>query len=119
LRYFARIQALSVVHLWTECPPDVVLDFLMTGDESLRAAAGLLRGMLRGLRGLLRGMLRGLRGMLRGLLRGLRGMLRGLLRGMLSWMLRETNSTHLSTPNFPQWGFYENPIPESLHRPTL
>jgi hypothetical protein len=39
LRYFARIQALSVVHLWTECPPDVVLDFLMTGDESLRAAA--------------------------------------------------------------------------------
>ena len=37
LRYFARMQALSVVHLWDA--PDVVLDYLMTGDESLRAAA--------------------------------------------------------------------------------
>ena len=37
LRYFARMQALSVVHLWDA--PDVVLDYLMTGDESLRGAA--------------------------------------------------------------------------------
>ena len=37
LRYFARMQALSVVHLWDA--PDVVLDYLMTGDESIRAAA--------------------------------------------------------------------------------
>ena len=39
LRYFARMQALSVIHLWDTEPPDVVLDFLMTGDESLREAA--------------------------------------------------------------------------------
>lgn len=39
LRFFARMQALSVVHLRPECPPDVVLDYLMTGDESIRAAA--------------------------------------------------------------------------------
>ncbi len=31
LRHFARMQALSVVHLWE--PPEVVLDYLMTGDE--------------------------------------------------------------------------------------
>jgi hypothetical protein len=37
LRYYARMQALSVVHMWS--PPDVVLDYLMTGDESIRAAA--------------------------------------------------------------------------------
>ena len=37
LRHFARMQALSVVHLWDA--PDVVLDYLMTGDESLRYAA--------------------------------------------------------------------------------
>lgn len=37
LRYFTRMQAVSVVHLWKA--PDVVLDFLMMGDESLRAAA--------------------------------------------------------------------------------
>ena len=37
LRYFARMQALSVAHLWE--PPDVMLDWLMTGEESLRAAA--------------------------------------------------------------------------------
>lgn len=36
LRYFARMQALSVVHLWDA--PNVVLDYLMTGDESLRIA---------------------------------------------------------------------------------
>jgi hypothetical protein len=39
LRYFARMQALSVIHLWRDDPPDVVLDYLMTGDEKLRAAA--------------------------------------------------------------------------------
>ena len=37
LRYFARMQALSVVHLWDA--PDVVMDYLMTGDDRLRAAA--------------------------------------------------------------------------------
>jgi hypothetical protein len=38
LRYFARMQAVSVIHLWDA--PDVVCDYLMTGDEALRAAAG-------------------------------------------------------------------------------
>jgi hypothetical protein len=37
LCYFARMQALAVVHLWE--PDDVVLDWLMTGDENLRASA--------------------------------------------------------------------------------
>ena len=37
LRYFARMQALSCVHLWE--PNQVVCDYLMTGDESIRAAA--------------------------------------------------------------------------------
>ena len=37
LRYFARIQALKVVHRWDA--PQVVLDYLMTGDESIRVAA--------------------------------------------------------------------------------
>ena len=37
LRYFARMQALSVIHLWNA--PQVVLDYLNTGDEKLRAAA--------------------------------------------------------------------------------
>jgi hypothetical protein len=37
LCYFARMQAVSVVHLWDA--PDVVLDYLMTGDDSLRIAA--------------------------------------------------------------------------------
>ena len=35
---FARQCALDVVHLWKA--PQVVIDFLSTGDESLRAAAG-------------------------------------------------------------------------------
>lgn len=35
LHYYARMQAISVAHLWE--PPDVLLDFLMTGDRSLRA----------------------------------------------------------------------------------
>ena len=38
LRHYARMQALSVVSLWG--PPQVVLDYLMTGDESIRDAAG-------------------------------------------------------------------------------
>jgi hypothetical protein len=37
LNYFARMQAVSVVHLWDA--PEIVLDYLMTGDKSLRAAA--------------------------------------------------------------------------------
>ena len=37
LRYFARMQALSVAHL--RDAPEVVLDHLMTGDERIRAAA--------------------------------------------------------------------------------
>jgi len=36
LRYFARMQAVSVLHLWNDNPPDVVLDYLMTGDDSMR-----------------------------------------------------------------------------------
>jgi len=38
LRDFARRCALDVVHLWDA--PDVVVKYLQTGDESLRAAAG-------------------------------------------------------------------------------
>ena len=38
LRYFARMQALSVIRLYDN-PPDVVLDYLMTGDASIRDAA--------------------------------------------------------------------------------
>ena len=37
LRYYARIQALSVVHMWDA--PDIILDYLMTGDERIRASA--------------------------------------------------------------------------------
>ena len=37
LREFARTQALSVIHLWDA--PDVVRQYLTTGDETLRAAA--------------------------------------------------------------------------------
>ncbi len=37
LRDFARRCALDVVHLWD--PPDVVLRYLKTGDEKIRAAA--------------------------------------------------------------------------------
>ena len=39
LRYFSRMQALSVIHLYPNGKDDVVFDYLMTGDESLRAAA--------------------------------------------------------------------------------
>jgi len=38
LRKFARLCALDVTHLWD--PPDVVLRWLRTGDESIRDAAG-------------------------------------------------------------------------------
>lgn len=37
LQYFARMQALSVVHLWDA--PNVVLDFLMTGAAAYAAKA--------------------------------------------------------------------------------
>lgn len=40
LRYFARMQAVSALDYWQDNPPDVVLDWLMTGDESLRSTAG-------------------------------------------------------------------------------
>ena len=40
LRYFARMQALSVIHLNEDlCGNETVVDYLMIGDESLRAAA--------------------------------------------------------------------------------
>ena len=39
LRYFSRMQALSVMHLYPNDADDVVFDYLMTGDESLRSAA--------------------------------------------------------------------------------
>lgn len=39
LRFFARMQALSVIHLYPGEPEDCVLDWLITGDESLRSAA--------------------------------------------------------------------------------
>ena len=41
LRYFARMQALSVLDLWDTEPPEVVCDYLMTGDarDAGRAAA--------------------------------------------------------------------------------
>ncbi|MBT9176515.1 MAG: hypothetical protein DDT20_00834 [Firmicutes bacterium] len=35
--YFARMQALSVIHLWDA--PEVVLDWLMTGDVQYKSAA--------------------------------------------------------------------------------
>ena len=37
LRRFARLCALDVVHLWD--PPEIVLRYLKTGDESIRVAA--------------------------------------------------------------------------------
>jgi hypothetical protein len=37
LRYFARMQALSVIHLWDA--PQIMCDYLITGDESIRSAA--------------------------------------------------------------------------------
>jgi hypothetical protein len=37
MRYFARMQAVSAIDRWDA--PDVVCDYLMTGDESLRDAA--------------------------------------------------------------------------------
>ena len=39
LYYFARMQALSCLLAWAHDPPDAVLDYLMTGDASLRSAA--------------------------------------------------------------------------------
>ena len=38
LRYFARHCALSVIHLYPNGTDDAVFDYLMTGDENLRAA---------------------------------------------------------------------------------
>ena len=39
LRWFARMQALSVAHLLGDAPAEIVLDWLMTGDDAARAAA--------------------------------------------------------------------------------
>ena len=39
LRYFARMQALSCLHNWAECPTDVVLDYLIAGDDAASSAA--------------------------------------------------------------------------------
>jgi hypothetical protein len=39
LRYFARMQAVSVLDLWGSEPPQIVLDYLMNGDDSARSAA--------------------------------------------------------------------------------
>jgi len=39
LRYFARMQALSVLHLAPENMAEVVEDWIMTGEESIRSAA--------------------------------------------------------------------------------
>ena len=38
LRLFARKCALDVIHLWNH-PPDIVIKYLKTGDEAIRAAA--------------------------------------------------------------------------------
>ena len=39
LRYFARLQAISCIDRWQQKPPEVVLDWLHTGDELAREAA--------------------------------------------------------------------------------
>jgi len=39
LRYFARLQAISCIDRWSIDPPDIVLDYLATGNEELRDAA--------------------------------------------------------------------------------
>lgn len=41
LRYFARMQAISCIDRWKQEPTDVVLDYLATGDDSLRETAHL------------------------------------------------------------------------------
>jgi len=39
LRYFSRMQGIAALEYWDTEPPCVVLDYLATGDEELRAAA--------------------------------------------------------------------------------
>ena len=39
LRYFARMQAVSCLDAWTGNPPDVLLDYLMTGAAEAESAA--------------------------------------------------------------------------------
>jgi hypothetical protein len=39
LRWFARMQALSVARLLGDAPAEIVLDWLMTGDDAARDAA--------------------------------------------------------------------------------
>ena len=46
LRKFARLCALDVIHLWDA--PNIVIEYLKTGDESLRAAARAAAGAAAG-----------------------------------------------------------------------
>ena len=39
LRFYARMQAVKALEYWDTEPPEVVCDYLMTGDESIRDAA--------------------------------------------------------------------------------
>ena len=39
LRYYARMQAVSVLEYWQTEPDQVILDWLMTGDSAARSAA--------------------------------------------------------------------------------
>ena len=39
LRFYARMQAVKALEYWDTEPPEVVCDYLLTGDESLRDAA--------------------------------------------------------------------------------
>src|SRR5512146_2314967 len=39
LRYFARMQAISCLDKWKSDPDPIILDWLFTGDESIRPAA--------------------------------------------------------------------------------
>ena len=39
LRFYARMQAVKALEYWDTETPEVVCDYLMTGDESIRAAA--------------------------------------------------------------------------------
>ena len=46
LRHFARLCALDVIHLWN--PPEVVAEYLNTGNEKIRAAARAAAGAAAG-----------------------------------------------------------------------
>ena len=46
LHWYAKQQALSVIHLWN--PPEIVLDFLMGDDEAAQAAQAAAQAAARG-----------------------------------------------------------------------